>query len=117
LIGAAVAGITATPFIRVADGVRVVLRVTPGASRTGIAGLAETVTGGRALKVSVTVIAEGGKANDAVIKVLAKTWRVAKSSLTLVAGHTDRNKIIHVSGDPETLMSRLASHLPEEPPS
>jgi len=105
-----------SPFTRAVDGVRVALRVTPGASRTGIIGVADTANGGRALKVSVTVIAEGGKANDAVIKVLAKTWRVAKSSLTLVAGQTDRNKIIHVSGDPEALMSLLASHLAEEPP-
>ena len=103
-----------TPFARVADGVRVTLRVTPGASRTAIAGLAETVSGGRALKVTVTVIAEGGKANDAVIKFLAKTLRVAKSSLTLVSGQTDRNKIIHISGDPEDLMSRLAAQLPQE---
>ena len=107
---------TGSPFTRTADGVRVALRVTPGASRTGITGLAGTATGGRALKVSVTVVAEGGKANDAVIKVLAKTWRLAKSSLTLVSGQTDRNKVVHVSGDPEALMSRLASHLPEEPP-
>lgn len=103
-----------SPFARVADGARVTLRVTPGASRTAITGLADTVSGGRALKVSVTVVAEGGKANDAVIKFLAKTLRVAKSSLTLIAGHTDRNKIIHISGDPEDLMSRLAAHLPEE---
>ncbi len=105
---------SATPFSAVADGVRVTLRVTPGASRTAITGLADTASGGRALKVAVTVIAEGGRANDAVIKLLAKTWRVPKSSLSLLAGQTDRNKIIHVAGDPETLMARLSGLLSEE---
>lgn len=104
----------APPLTRAPDGVRVALRVTPGASRTAFAGIAETAGGGRALKVSVTAIAEGGKANDAVFKFLAKAWRVPKSSLTLVAGHTDRNKIVHISGDPDDLMSRLAAHLAEE---
>ena len=106
---------TLTPFAAVKDGVRVTVRVTPGASRTAIAGLAETVGGGRALKVTVTVAPEAGKANEAVIKLLARTWGVAKTSLTLIAGHGDRNKIIHVSGDPPDLMSRLVCHLPKEP--
>ena len=103
-----------SPFARVADGVRVTLRATPGGSRNAIAGFADTAAGGKALKVSVTAIAEAGKANEAVIKLLAKTWRLPKSSLTLVAGAGDRNKIIHVSGNPEELMARLAGHHPEE---
>jgi uncharacterized protein (TIGR00251 family) len=106
--------LTPLPFAAVADGVRVTLRVTPGASRTGLVGLAETVGGGRALKVAVTVIAEGGRANEAVIKLLAKAWRVPKSSLSLIAGHTDRNKVIHVAGDPQTLMARLTGLLSED---
>jgi uncharacterized protein (TIGR00251 family) len=106
--------LSASPFVAVTDGVRVTLRVTPGASRTGFAGLAETAGGGRALKVSVTAIAEDGRANDAVIKLLAKTWRLPKSSLSLIAGVTDRNKILHVSGTPETLMPRLIGALPED---
>ena len=88
------------PFAVVAGGVRVMLRVTPGASRTGFAGLVETANGGRALKVSVTAIAENGRANEAVIKFLAKAWHLPKSSLDLVAGAADRNKVIHVSGSP-----------------
>ena len=106
---------TVTPFTPVADGVRVALRVTPGASRTAIVGLVETVGGGRALKVAVTVAPEGGKANDAVIKLLARTWRLPKSALTVIAGHTDRHKILHVSGCPADLMTCLTSQLPEEP--
>ncbi|WP_448192394.1 DUF167 domain-containing protein [Azospirillum sp. sgz301742] len=97
------------PFEPAADGIRAVLRVTPKASRNAVAGLADTVDGRKALKVTVTTVPEDGKANEAVIKLLAKLWHVPKSSITVVAGHTDRNKILHVAGDPADLMRRLAA--------
>ena len=103
-----------SPFARVADGVRVTLRATPGGSKNAVTGFAGTASGGKALKVSVTAVAEGGKANEAVIKLLSKLWRLPKSSFTLVAGAGDRNKIVHLSGDPEALMALLAGHHPEE---
>lgn len=83
--------------------------MTPKASRNAVTGLADTVDGGKALKVAVTVVPEDGRANDAVIKLLSKLWHVPKSSITLVAGHTDRNKILHVAGTPADLMRRLAA--------
>ncbi len=105
---------TGSPFAPLCDGVRVTLRVTPGGSKNAVTGFADTASGGKALKVSVTAIAEAGKANEAVIKLLAKLWRRPKSGFTLVAGSCDRNKIIHLSGDPEALMSMLKGHHPEE---
>ncbi|AWK87783.1 DUF167 domain-containing protein [Azospirillum thermophilum] len=99
------------PFEPAADGVRIALRVTPKASRNAIAGLADTADGKRVLKVSVTAVPENGKANEAVVKLLAKAWKLPKSSLTVVAGATDRNKILHAAGDPAGLMRRLAAAL------
>lgn len=99
----------AAPFEAVADGVRLALRVTPKASRNAIAGLAATASGGTALKVTVTAVPENGKANEAVVKLLAKAWKLPKTSLTVVAGATDRNKIVHVAGDPADLMRRLTA--------
>ena len=103
-----------SPFAAVADGVRVTLRAAPGASKNAVTGFADTAAGGKALKVAVTAVAEAGKANEAVIKLLSKLWRLPKSSFTLVAGASDRNKIVHVSGNPEELMARLSAHHPEE---
>ena len=105
---------SASPFAPVADGVRVTLRATPGGAKNAVAGFADTASGGRALKVSVTAVAEAGKANEAIVKLLSKLWRLPKSRLTLVAGATDRNKIIHVSGNPQELMALLRRHHPEE---
>lgn len=45
-------------------------------------------------KIYVTVVPEDGKANDAVIKLLAKKLGVAKSDLTIIKGHTSREKTI-----------------------
>ena len=56
----------------------------------------------------VTAVPEAGKANEALIKLLAKEWGVAKSSISLVAGATDRNKILHIAGDAGDLMARLS---------
>ncbi|WP_188258837.1 DUF167 family protein [Azospirillum tabaci] len=99
----------AVPFEAAADGVRLALRVTPKASRNAIVGLAATASGGTALKVTVTAVPENGKANEAVVKLLAKAWKLPKTSLTVVAGATDRNKIVHVAGDPADLMRRLTA--------
>jgi len=98
-----------SPLEPVADGLRLSLRVTPKASRNAVAGLADTALGGRVLKVTVTSVPENGKANEAVIKLLSKAWKLPKTSLTVVAGATDRNKIVHVAGDPAALMPRLTA--------
>ncbi|CAK0762131.1 conserved hypothetical protein [Azospirillaceae bacterium] len=102
------------PLELVEDGVRVAVRVSPRSSRTAVTGMAMTPDGGKVLKVAVTAVAEAGKANDAVIRFLAKTWRVSRSSLSIVSGATDRNKKLHIAGDPEALFLRLAALFPPE---
>jgi uncharacterized protein (TIGR00251 family) len=97
-----------TPFKPAADGVRVAVRLTPKASRNAIAGIASSGQGEAVLKVMVTAVPEAGKANEALIKLLAKEWGIAKSAISLVAGATDRNKILHVAGDASDLMARLS---------
>lgn len=101
----------ALPFEPVADGVRLFLRVTPKASRNALSGIVATADGRTVLKVAVTAVPENGKANEAVIKLLAKGWKLAKSDFTVVAGATDRNKILHVAGAPAELTRRLTDAL------
>lgn len=73
-------------------GARLTVRVTPKASRNAI-----TVEGDR-LRVYVTTAPTDGKANAAVIKLLAKALGVAKSRLVLVQGATSRDKVFRVEG-------------------
>ena len=95
------------PFARVRDGVTVAVRVAPRASRQRIGEIANEANGSRVIKVSVTAPPEGGKANDAVIRLLAKAWRVPKTSLSVASGAANRRKTIHAAGDAEDLFRRL----------
>jgi uncharacterized protein len=48
-------------------------------------------------KVYVTVVPEGGKANEAVIKLLSREFGIAKSRFEIVRGHTVRDKTIRIT--------------------
>ncbi len=71
-------------------GAEIAVRVTPKASRNKV------VRQDDVLRVYVTVVPEGGKANAAVQKLLAKELGVAKSRLTLVRGATARDKVFRL---------------------
>lgn len=102
---------TASPIRRLRDGIAVTIRLTPKASADRIDGVAADAAGGRALKARVTAVPESGKANAALLKLLSKSWRLPKSSLSIAAGAKDRNKIVHVAGDPVALERQLSQWL------
>ncbi len=99
------------PFSPVAGGVRITVRLTPKAAHDRVDGIADDANGEAILKVAVTAVPEKGKANAALIKMLARQWRVPRSDLAVVAGHTNRRKILHLAGDPEQLTTSLADWL------
>ncbi|MBU0644227.1 MAG: DUF167 domain-containing protein [Alphaproteobacteria bacterium] len=69
------------------DGDMLSVRVTPKASRNVV-----TVEDGQ-VRVYVTTVPEGGKATKDVVKLLAKSLGIAKSTLELVRGETSRDKV------------------------
>jgi uncharacterized protein (TIGR00251 family) len=101
------------PFAVAAGGLTVSLRVTPRARRERIEGIVEDAGRGTALKVAVTAPPDGGKANAAVIALLAKAWRVPKSSIEIVRGASDRRKVVRIAGDGAALAERIAAWLKE----
>jgi hypothetical protein len=100
-----------SPFQLSKAGLRVALRVTPKASRTGVTGLIAESGAGAAIKVSVTAAPEGGKANAAVIKLLAKEWGLAKSALSITSGQTGRRKTVEIAAHADRVQPRLAAWL------
>ncbi|MDD9905024.1 MAG: DUF167 family protein [Rhodospirillaceae bacterium] len=94
---------SATPFWRTDDGAIVTVRLSPKAKANRIVGVATLADGTTALKARVTAAPERGKANAALIALLAKEWRLPKSSFQIAAGATDRRKRVAVTGDPDTL--------------
>lgn len=85
-------------------GTRVRLRVKPGARKNAVLG----VHGG-ALKVGVTAAPEKGKANRAVLGVLAEALDLAPSALEILSGRTSQEKSVRVPLPPEEIRSRLSS--------
>ncbi|WP_172296710.1 DUF167 domain-containing protein [Pseudoruegeria sp. HB172150] len=72
------------------SGAEIAVRVTPKASRNAV----KAEDG--AIRVYVTTVPEGGKANAAVQKLLAKALGVPKTGLTLIRGQTSRDKVFRV---------------------
>ena len=75
------------------NGVRIALKVVPGASRDRVVGVL-----GDALKVAVSKRPEGGAANRAVIQLVAEAMRVAAARVEVVKGVTNPRKEVRVSG-------------------
>ena len=88
------------------DGVRLRLKVRPQARRAGIEG-AVADRDGQVLAVSVSEAPEDGKANAAVVALLAKALGVAKSSISVTQGAAARRKTIHIAGDGARLAATL----------
>jgi uncharacterized protein (TIGR00251 family) len=93
----------------VPGGVLVFLRVTPNASADRIEGAETRDDGTAVLRLRVTAVPDRGKANAAVIALLAKALGVPKSAITLVSGETARLKTVRIAGDPEAVIAALAN--------
>jgi uncharacterized protein (TIGR00251 family) len=94
---------------RTIAGTRAILqvRVTPRAGRTGIAG-----TRGDALVVKLSAAPADGAANEALIAFLADTFDRPKRDVTIVAGHTSRDKRVAIAGlSDETVRQRVSAIL------
>ena len=84
---------------------RLRLRVSPGATRAGVFG-----RHGEGWKVRVTAAPEGGRANEALVRLLAETLSVPRDAVTLVSGHGGRDKIVELAGlGPSQIERRLSS--------
>ena len=74
-------------------GVTLSVKVHPRARKNAITGVV-----GDALKLALTAPPVEGKANEACIKFLAEFLQVPRSSVTIAAGESSRQKLIRVAG-------------------
>lgn len=72
---------------------RLRVRVSPGAARPAIVG-----RHGAAWKVRVVAAPERGKANDAVLDLLAETLAIPRAHVELIAGAGSRDKTVVLQG-------------------
>jgi uncharacterized protein len=94
---------------RTERGVTVALRAQPRARRTAV----DCSTQGT-LKVAVTAPAEDGKANAAVIALLASEWHLPRSTFDVARGATARDKVLSISGEPAALADRIVQWMREQ---
>ena len=93
---------------RASDGVTIEVRVQPRARRTALA-----YGGDGALRATVTAPAEDGKANRAVIDLIAGEWRLARSTLSVTRGAASRDKVVKLAGEPAALAGLICQWLKE----
>lgn len=93
------------------NGVRLRLRLRPAGGADRIDGVEPAPGGGLRLRARVRAAPEAGKANAALIKLLAKTWRLPAGDLALVSGAKARDKVVEVRGRPDDLLGRLGAWL------
>ena len=84
---------------------RLELRVVPGAARPGVSG-----RHGTGWKIRVAAPPERGRANEAVVALLAETLALDRRDVAIVSGRSGRDKVVVLEGiAPAELDRRLAA--------
>lgn len=87
------------------SGAKIPLRVYPNAVRDEVLGFTDGV-----LLVKVAAPPIKGKANDRLLAFLSRLLGVSKSRVSIIKGHTSRNKLIAIDGlSRDDIMKRLSS--------
>ena len=86
------------------------VRLTPKSSTARIAGV-EDHGGKPVLKAYVTTPPEDGKANAALLALVADWLGVPKSSVSMASGQKSRLKSVAVEGDPDKLLEKVSALL------
>ena len=88
------------------------MRLTPKGGRDAVEGV-ETLADGRSvLKARVRAAPENGRANAALIALIAATLRIPKSAVSIRAGATGRVKTVFVAGAPALYLDALGKLAP-----
>ena len=83
------------------------VRLTPKAARDSVDGVG-ALSDGRAVALArVRAVPDKGQANRALVALLAKTLRVPKSAVEVIAGATARLKQVRIAGEPQTLSGAI----------
>lgn len=101
---------TIPSFYKAADsGILINVKVIPGASKNSIDGTIKDADGNDFLKIKVSTQPEKGKANKAVLKLLADELDIPVSALSIISKETLRYKAILISGDKKIIAEKLSS--------
>jgi uncharacterized protein (TIGR00251 family) len=94
--------ITQTP-----EGIEFSIRLTPRGHANKIHGWQKISENQMALKVSVTAIPENGKANKALVKLLAKTFKMPQQAVKIIVGENARTKVLFIETNDLGLVEKI----------
>lgn len=103
-----------SPARAIAGGVRLDIRVSPGAGKTGVAGLETGADGISRLKLRIAAPPVDGAANKATLAFLAKAAGRPKRDCALTKGQKNRSKTVEITGAPDAILARLQELWKEE---
>jgi uncharacterized protein YggU (UPF0235/DUF167 family) len=92
----------------------VAIRLLPRSKADRLLAIAEA-PGGRVVKASVTAPAEAGRANEALLQLLARAWDLPRRNLSIISGAANRNKAVLIAGNPQRLIEKLAPKISSLP--
>ena len=95
------------PWEASVGGLAVLVRLTPKGGRDAIDGIATLSDGSNVLKARVAAAPTEGEANDALVRLIARTLRVPPRDVAVVSGTTSRNKRLLIKGDASALAAML----------
>ncbi|MCP4877001.1 MAG: DUF167 domain-containing protein [Gammaproteobacteria bacterium] len=72
---------------------RLAVKLVPGASHSNIAGWF-----GDSLRIRVKAVAEKGKANAALVSLIAQTLELPSDAVRLIGGKTSAHKVLEITG-------------------
>ncbi|HEY9500032.1 MAG TPA: DUF167 domain-containing protein [Pyrinomonadaceae bacterium] len=84
------------------DVLSISVRVVPRASKTEVVGEFDS-----ALRVKLAAPPVDGAANDELVQILAKTFKVARGSVEIVRGSNSRSKQVKVAGPDPTVLKKF----------
>ena len=83
------------------------VRLTPKGGRDAVEGWAAASDGSEHLKARVRAVPEDGKANAALVSLLAEKLDVPKSAIRIASGAASRLKRVEIAGDAAQIAARL----------
>jgi hypothetical protein len=98
---------TIIPITDSAQGAVFAVRLQPEAKRNAILGVH-----GDAIKIAITAPPIEGRANDALVELLAEWLNVPRSAITIIAGAHSRNKRVRIAGSTtDAIATAISTHL------
>ena len=101
-------------FVEKKNIARLNIKLMPNASSNKIGDTFLNEKNELVLKAYVNAVPESGKANEALIALLAKTLSLAKKDVAIMLGHKDRQKVIEITTDKANLFEHLQNVSKEE---